>query len=162
DQGTPRAIGRITPNGTTTEFSSGLNAGSLPNGIMPGADGNAWFADRGTIKAIGRITPGGAITEFSTGLAAGSSPRGVAAGAYGFDGYRWLLDGSAIAGASGRSYTPTIADIGHQLSCSVTATYTLLGTTVSATSATVTVRDLTAPVLSLPGTVVAEASGPAG
>jgi hypothetical protein len=34
--------------------------------------------------------------------------------------YSWLRDGTAIA--SGRSYTPTAADAGHALSCTVTAT----------------------------------------
>jgi len=44
-----------------------------------------------------------------------------------------------IAGATGQSYTPTSADVRHQLSCSVTATYPLLVVTVSATSAPTTV-----------------------
>jgi len=57
--------------------------------------------------------------------------------AFGFDGYQWLLDGSPIAGQTGPSYTPTSADAGHQLSCTVTVTYPLLVVTVSATSAAV-------------------------
>src|SRR3954470_18910923 len=203
DQGTPKAIGRITPGGAITEFTSGLGASNLPNGLAAGADGNIWFADRGTgatpVKAIGRITPGGTITEFA--LPAASSPRGVAAGpdgnlwfgdagtpraigqfgvgapaasvtppavvgshgvgvpqtcvgdtwsswagqqpshdAHGFDGYRWLLDGTPIPGATGPSYTPTGADAGHQLSCEATVTYTLFPVTVSATSAAVPVE----------------------
>jgi streptogramin lyase len=222
DQGSPRAIGRITPSGTITLFSAGLNTGSLPNGIALGPDGNVWFADRGTTRAIGRITPSGTITEFAL-TPATRSPRGVATGpdgnlwfsdagtvraigqfgvgapaasvtppavagsggegsaqacqgeawatwageqpsysAYGFDGYQWLLDGNAIAGATGRSYTPNVADIGHQLACKVTVTYTLVGPTASATSAEVTVVDLTAPVLSLPGPIVVNATGPTG
>jgi outer membrane lipoprotein SlyB len=60
--------------------------------------------------------------------------------AYGFDGYQWLLDGSPIAGQTGPSYTPTAADAGHQLSCTVTVTYPLLVVTVSATSAAVLVK----------------------
>ena len=82
--------------------------------------------------------------------------------AYAFDGYQWLLDGAAIAGATGQSYTPTVANIGHQLSCKVTVTYALVGTTASATSAAVTVADLTPPVLTVPGPIVVNATSPAG
>ena len=62
------------PVGQVTEFSSGLNAGSDPALIAPGADGNLWFTDAGTTPAIGRITPSGQITEFTSGLNAGSVP----------------------------------------------------------------------------------------
>ena len=39
DQGTTKAIGRMTATGVVTEFSAGLNAGSLPNGLTVGPDG---------------------------------------------------------------------------------------------------------------------------
>ena len=35
-----------TPAGQITNFSAGLNAGSLPNSIAPGPDGNLWFTDQ--------------------------------------------------------------------------------------------------------------------
>jgi streptogramin lyase len=58
-RGTTKAIGRIDPTtGTITEFSSGLNAGSGPGGTGPGPDGNLWFTDQGTISAMGRIGVG--------------------------------------------------------------------------------------------------------
>src|SRR5262249_43185764 len=60
--------------------------------------------------------------------------------AYAFDGYQWLLDGSAITGATGQSYTPTAADAGHQLSCKATVTYPLLVVTASAASPAVHVQ----------------------
>ena len=81
--------------------------------------------------------------------------------AFGFDGYQWRLDGNPIAGATGPSYTPTAADVGHQLSCTVTGTYPLLVVTVSSTSAARTVLT-TAPVLSLPGPITVAATGPNG
>ncbi len=52
-------IGRITPNGTITEFPI-----SLPSyNITGGSDGNVWFTITGGGK-IARITPDGTITEF--------------------------------------------------------------------------------------------------
>lgn len=211
DSGTTKAIGKITPGGTITEYSTGLNAGSDPVNIAPGADGNVWFADDGTTQAVGRITPGGTISEYSEGLnqvsrtldlAPGSdgsiwftkstapqaigrigtgapevpaSPLAVTGGGqvgstqlcstswptwagqqpsatlYGFDGYRWSLDGTQVA--TGPSYTPTAASVGHQLSCAETATYPLLQVSESAASAPITV---TAPISPLvPGTAPA-------
>ena len=64
DPGTPAtpatpAIGRITPGGAITEFSSGLNNGGVPVGIAAGADGNLWFTDDSTTTpAVGRIGAG--------------------------------------------------------------------------------------------------------
>jgi streptogramin lyase len=78
-----------TPAGAIVEFSAGLNAGSAPSAITPGADGNLWFTDEGTTPAIGRITPAGAITEFSAGLNAGSRPYGIATGP---EGNLWFTD----------------------------------------------------------------------
>jgi hypothetical protein len=142
-----------------TSFTSGLNAGSAPGGIWSGPDGNVWFTDQATNPtnpAIGRIGVGAPAASVAPPHVTGSGQLGVAqqclgdlwsswAGqqpsrsAFGFDGYRWRLDGNAIAGATGQSYMPTSADIGHQLSCTVTATYPLLVVTVAATSPAVTV-----------------------
>jgi len=58
DDAATKVIGRITPTGTITEFSTGLNGGSLPGTIAPGPDGNMWFTDDGTVKAIGQIGAG--------------------------------------------------------------------------------------------------------
>jgi hypothetical protein len=48
-----------------TEFSSGMSAGAVPNGIAAGPDGNLWFADNGANK-IGKITTAGVITEYGS------------------------------------------------------------------------------------------------
>jgi len=85
--GVSNAIGRITPAGKITEFSSGLNSAALPLGITEGPDGNLWFTDIGHTPAIGRITPTGEITEFSTGLDASAFPILIAAG---LDGNLWF------------------------------------------------------------------------
>jgi hypothetical protein len=89
DLGSTKAIGRITPSGTITEYSTSLNAGSYPFFIVAGADGNMWFTDLGSTRAIGRITPSGTITEYSAGLNAGGAPYALAAGA---DGNIWFTD----------------------------------------------------------------------
>jgi streptogramin lyase len=158
DKGSSPAIGTINP-GThaISEYHSGLNAGSAPGGIGTGADGNLWFTDQGTVRAMGQITIGAAAASVTTPSVSGTGGVGVAqtcggdtwsdwAGQqpsrtlFGFDGYRWLLDGNPIAGATGTSYTPSPDQAGHQLSCAVTATYPLLAVTVSATSAQIAVK----------------------
>jgi streptogramin lyase len=96
-------IERITPEGSITPFSAGLNAGSAPEGIAAGPDGAIWFTDRGTTKAIGRITTSGQITEFP--LNAGADPFEIARGA---DGAMWFTDEGSTRGI-GRITTPPAA-----------------------------------------------------
>src|ERR1700757_16752 len=61
-----------------TEFSMNLQAGSAPQNVAAGPDGNVWFPDQGPTKEIGRITPGGAINEFM--LPMGALPSGITGG----------------------------------------------------------------------------------
>jgi streptogramin lyase len=106
----PSAIGRVTPEGAITEFSTGLNAAAEPGDIVVGPDGNLWFTDDnhfGGAPAMGRITPAtGTITEFSAGLGAGEGAR------YPFhlisrpDGNVWFTAYKEGAGAIGQ-ITPT-------------------------------------------------------
>ncbi len=89
EQGGNGAIGRITPSGTITEFTTGLTAKSQPEGIAVGPDGNLWFTEFANPGRIGRITPAGAITELTTGLTPESQPRGIALGS---DGNLWFTE----------------------------------------------------------------------
>jgi streptogramin lyase len=152
------AIGRVTPAGLITEYSSGLNSGSHPGRIVPGPDGNLWFTDTGSTPAVGRIGTGtpaasqGAPTITGSGRsgrpltcqAAWSTWIGLDASAslYPFDGYQWSRDGVAIAGSTGRTFTPALGDAGHELTCSAIATYPLplFVTAPTATSAVLIVQ----------------------
>jgi streptogramin lyase len=52
----PGRIGRITPAGAATEFTSGLTPNSMSVGIAAGPDDNVWFtefANPGRIAKIG-------------------------------------------------------------------------------------------------------------
>jgi streptogramin lyase len=88
EEGGGGRIGRITPAGVITEFSTGITPGSVPFDIVTGPDGNLWFPEAKADK-IGRITPDGVVTEFGTGITAGSSPEGIAVGP---DGRLWFTE----------------------------------------------------------------------
>jgi streptogramin lyase len=142
-------VGRITPSGTITE-SPLPSAESGPSGLSAGPDGNMWFAESNT-GSIGRIGTGAPEAPVSAPVVTGGGRVGTpqacdtlwsswdslqpSATLFGFDGYRWLLDGTQIA--TGQSYTPTREQVGQPLSCSETATYPLLDVTASASSAPV-------------------------
>ena len=144
-------IGRITPSGTITEFPLS-SAESGPSSLEAGPDGNVWFAESNT-DSIARIGTGAPEASVSAPVLTGDDQAGTpqtcntswsawdslqpSATLFSFDGYRWLLDGAPLA--TGQSYTPTREQLGHQLSCSETATYPLLDVTDSASSAPVTV-----------------------
>jgi streptogramin lyase len=78
------SIGRITPSGTITAFTS-ASLGN-PDGIVSGADGNLWFLNRSR-PSIGRITPSGAISAFAD--ASMTWVGGIAAGP---DGNIWFTN----------------------------------------------------------------------
>ena len=86
--GSLSAIGRITPTGTVTEFTSGITAGAVPIGIAAGPDGNVWFTEWSGNR-IGRITPTGMVTEFTSGITASAGLSGIAAGP---DGNLWFTE----------------------------------------------------------------------
>ena len=47
------AVGRVTPAGVISRFTTGLNPGSAVRSIAMGTDGNMWFSDPGTTRAVG-------------------------------------------------------------------------------------------------------------
>jgi streptogramin lyase len=90
-ESTANKIGRLTPAGTLTEFSTGLPTSAGLFGITAGPDGNLWFTESNADR-IGRITPTGVITQFSSGIKKGGSPHGIATGP---DGRLWFTETAA-------------------------------------------------------------------
>ena len=96
-----KRLGRITPAGAVTEFTSGLTSVRSLVGIAAGPDGNLWFTEETPdptfgldhTDGFGFITPGGTITEFNTpgGTAPGGGPRGICLGP---DGNMWFAYGA--------------------------------------------------------------------
>ena len=160
-------IGRITPNGQITEYPL-PSAGSGPNGIAAGPDGNVWFAEEDGNR-IGQIITGAGAAVVRAPSVMVPARRGVPATCQGEQwadwagqqpaldapsatppGVQWLLDGTPIPGATGQSYTPVAGDVGHQLACTVAATYQLLDVTASTTSIGVNVIASPTPVREFP------------
>jgi streptogramin lyase len=159
DKGASPAIATFDPTThAIVRYGTGFAPGSGPSGINTGSDGNVWFTDQGTaFRGMGVAGTGAPPASLTSPSVTGNGNLGAAqscggdtwsswAGqqpsrtAFGFDGYQWLLDGSPIAGATGTSYMPTADQVGHALSCKVTASYALVQVTVSATSSAVTVK----------------------
>ena len=86
-------IGRITPNGTITEYPL-PSADSSPQDIAAGPDGNMWFTEPWG-NQIGRITPDGTITEFPV-LTAPTHYPGPWMIAAGPDGKMWFTGHEAF------------------------------------------------------------------
>ncbi|HET8978089.1 MAG TPA: hypothetical protein VFN87_08015 [Solirubrobacteraceae bacterium] len=49
------AIGRITPTGTITQYTTGLTPNSAPTDITTGPDGNLWFTERADSGRLGTV-----------------------------------------------------------------------------------------------------------
>jgi streptogramin lyase len=96
-QGETAQIGRITPSGTITDFST-PTASSGPDGITAGPDGNMWFTEQNagqigrlTISSISVSSKGksrATITEFPLKKAS-SQPLGITPGP---DGNLWFTE----------------------------------------------------------------------
>jgi streptogramin lyase len=116
-------VGRMTPDGTLTEFSAGIPAGGAIRDLVAGPDGNLWFTfDPGFSRsgapshrhsAIGRITPAGVVTMFSAGLSKKSYPGEIIAGS---DGNLWFTEstGSSAVGRVTPQGSITVFPLGLQ------------------------------------------------
>lgn len=150
----PGAVAFINPvTRHITQFPTAAGT-SEPVGLATGSDGNVWFAES-TASKIGEIGSGAPPASVSPPTISGVGQSGASltcdAGSwsawagqepstpFAFDGFTWLRNGVAIAGATGAAYTLTSADATEHVSCRQTLTYALVGTTVSATSASVAV-----------------------
>lgn len=183
EPGKPSAIGRVDgnvkpeelPDEHAHDFTSGLEEEFNPEFIASGPEGSMWFTNRGHSHAIRWIGTGAPEAAKESPLVSGPGELGAtltcenpvwnswagqqpSLSAFGVDGYTWLLEGSPIPGQTSQSFSPTTADAGHSVSCSVRATYPLLSVTVSTTSPTVKIIG-PAPVIVPP--VVVPISAPA-
>ena len=87
DPGTP-AIGRISAQGTFTEFSHGFAYGARPYTLVAAPNGDFWFSDYSGVT-IGRVTPSGKIVEYrGPQQPSGDSAAGIVIGA---DGKPWFI-----------------------------------------------------------------------
>jgi len=110
-------VGKITPSGQITEYSSGLYAGaSEPQDLTLGPDGNVWFLDVGA-NEVGEVSPSGDITEYTDGNVDSPVDDWITAGA---DGNIWFSYGddagvaNIITGASPASLlSPVVAGGGQ-------------------------------------------------
>jgi streptogramin lyase len=167
EPGKPSAVGRLPgdvkpeelPDENAHYFRSGLAEELEPESIAAGPEGSMWFTNRGHSPAIRWIGTGAPEAAKESPLVSGPGEVGAtltcenpawnswagqqpSTSAFAFDGYTWLLEGSPIAGQTSQSFSPTTADAGHNVSCSVRATYPLLSVTVSATSPGVRIIEL--------------------
>jgi hypothetical protein len=142
----PAPSGGATPNvNAIVATSSGVFAGGTWTSIgslsLPNFAGFTLSTPSvTTVPGIGGTLALGGTLTCSTGTWS-NSPTGYA--------YQWLRDGSAIGGATASTYVEGTADVGHQLSCQVTATNGQ--GSASATSASVTI--VSTPVNSVAPTV---------
>jgi len=104
------AIGRITPSGTYTGFTSGIPNDSAPLAIAAGPDGNLWFTEAfNPVPALARATTSGAVTTLATfPVPAFERADNIVAGP---DGNMWfsLPDKAARAGMGGAVTTFPLA-----------------------------------------------------
>lgn len=79
----------------------------------------------------GNPTVGGTLSVAASWAAVAGEPAPIT-----IQGYQWTRDGTPIAGATGASYSPVAADLGHRLGVTVTAGRGTVGTVTPASCAT--------------------------
>jgi uncharacterized repeat protein (TIGR01451 family) len=81
-------VGRITPEGMVTEYSTGITPGSGPNGITTGPGGTLWLTESSAAHSqVARLTPDPTLTTLAnpTSAAVGSLLNDTAMLSGGFD-----------------------------------------------------------------------------
>ena len=150
----PGAVASINPVTKAIVSFATPTANSNPIGAAPGSDGNVWFGEN-AVAQVGQVGVGAPAAVMRAPAVTGTAQSGQTltcqaatwsawAGQlptfeFGFDGFRWQLDGSQISGATAQTLVIAAADAGHQIACQEIATYQLLTTTVPTTSAPVSV-----------------------
>jgi streptogramin lyase len=154
ETGNPGHVAEINPvTHNIAEFAT-PTTNSGPVGIATGADGNLWFTEA-AVNKVGRIGTGAPAAVVTAPAVTGTPQPGQTltcqaatwsawAGqqptfGFGFDGFRWSLNGSQIAGATAQTLSVPAADAGHSISCQEIATYPLVAATVSSASNAVTI-----------------------
>ncbi len=131
--------------GTTFQLVTSATRSGTFASITGAAFGTKSFVDDGTSPGFAVVVTGGTAgpepgTPAVTGTAAFGRTVTCDEGAWLGDptfAYQWRRDGTAIAGATARTYVVAAADVTHDLSCHVTGTNA--GGSAEATSAAVTV-----------------------
>jgi streptogramin lyase len=148
-------IAEINPITHATADFPTPTAVSYPLGIGAGSDGNMWFTEAYAGR-IGEISIGATAASIAPPVVSGGGQAGVqqtclgarwssfafqqaVSDLFAYDGYRWMLNGSAIAGQTSDSYTPTVGEDGDALTCEETVTYPITNVTAVAMSTPVTV-----------------------
>jgi hypothetical protein len=132
--------------GTLSPWHPDLGASPLLQNLA--VDGRGGVVSSPDFLSFSALPQATASPSVAAGTAAAGQAATCANGAWGGSipqryAFAWLRDGALIGDAGGASYTPVASDVGHLLSCRVTATN--LGGTATADSATVSVAVATAP-----------------
>jgi streptogramin lyase len=139
-------IGRVlvqNPVGSFLTFTVFAGVGSS-EGLAVGADGRLWVTDGvHQLEAVSDAALSASIEPPSvvgsgevatTQACTGDRWQNWAAQQPINPVYEWSLNGTAVPGATASTYTPAALEVGTSLACTVSDTYPLTGTTVSASS----------------------------
>ena len=138
-------VARITPSGAVTDFRLPI-PGAAPNGIAAGPDGAMWFSEWETSRIarvgtgrgallVARVTGRRSVGARLTCARTNRSPWAVASTSY-----TWMRGGTAIRGATRRTYTVAPRDSGRRISCRAAVTLRPALTRFGAQSRAVPIR----------------------
>jgi virginiamycin B lyase len=85
-------VGRITTDGTVSEYDAGVSGHHLEY-IAAGPDGALWFTVNAFPATVGRISVSGQVTTFSDGIRANAFLQGITTGP---DGALWFTESGSV------------------------------------------------------------------